>query len=45
MLTSLEIIIPIHLLFNFFKDGLESLKNIYNKENIKDSNFVKSNLS
>lgn len=45
VLTSLEITIPIHLLFNFFKDGLESLKKIYNKESIKESNFVKSNLS
>ena len=45
VLTSLEIIIQIHLLFNFFKDGLESLKKIYNMENIKESDFVKSNLS
>ncbi|CAH1714206.1 unnamed protein product [Aphis gossypii] len=44
VLTSLEIIIPIHLLFNFFKDGLDSLKKIYNHENIKVSDFVKSNL-
>jgi hypothetical protein len=45
VLTSLEITIPIHLLFNFFKDGLESMKKIYNNENIKESDFMRSNLS
>ncbi|VVC24664.1 Hypothetical protein CINCED_3A004663 [Cinara cedri] len=45
VLTSLEIGIPIQLLFNFFKDGVESLKNIYINENIIESGFVKSNLN
>lgn len=45
VLTSLEIGIPIQLLFNFFKDGVESLKNIYSDENCIESDFVKSNLS
>ncbi|XP_024081973.1 protein unc-79 homolog isoform X2 [Cimex lectularius] len=41
VLTALEIMIPTHLLFSFFEDGLESMKATDDKEAKRSSEFLK----